>query len=83
LDEVSRDAQADAIGLFPEIEHERVGRYRTVNSPMTFKTAQVGPKGPAPFLGEHTREVLLGAGLDGEEIDALVNASVLRDPSLR
>ena len=83
LDEVSRDPQADAIGLFPEIEHERVGRYRTVNSPLVFKTAQVGPKGPAPFLGEHTREVLLGAGLDGEEIDVLVDAGVVRDPSLR
>jgi crotonobetainyl-CoA:carnitine CoA-transferase CaiB-like acyl-CoA transferase len=83
LDEVSRDAQAEAIGLFPEIEHERVGRYRTVNAPMRFKTAEVRPRGPSPFLGQHTREVLLGAGLDGEEIDALVTAGVVGDPSLR
>ena len=53
------------------------------HAPMRFKTAQVGPKGPAPFIGQHTREVRLGAGLDGEEIDALVDANVVGDPSLR
>ena len=79
LDEVTKDAQADAIGLFPELEHERVGRYRTVSAPMRFDTADVRPRGPSPALGQHTREVLEGAGFSGSEIADLVEAAAIAD----
>ena len=48
LDEVSKDPQAEAIGLFPTIEREVAGSYRTVRIPMRMPTAKIGPKGPAP-----------------------------------
>jgi crotonobetainyl-CoA:carnitine CoA-transferase CaiB-like acyl-CoA transferase len=72
LHEVASDAQAEAIGLFPEIESEQIGTYRSVGVPMRFATADVGPQGPAPAVGQHTRQILLDAGFDAAEIDALV-----------
>jgi len=78
LDEVARDAQADAIGMFPEIEHPDHGSYRSVRIPMRFEDADVGPRGPAPEVGEHTREVLVEAGLSEAEIDALAGAGAVR-----
>jgi crotonobetainyl-CoA:carnitine CoA-transferase CaiB-like acyl-CoA transferase len=77
LDEVVRDPQAEALGLFPTVEHPDRGAYRTVAMPMRFKTAPVGPKGPAPAVGAHTRAVLTGAGLEAAEIDDLVARGVV------
>ena len=71
LHEVASDPQAEAIGLFPEVDHPEIGRYRTVSVPMRFKTAEVGPRGPAPRLGEHTRSVLEAAGFSEAEIAGL------------
>jgi crotonobetainyl-CoA:carnitine CoA-transferase CaiB-like acyl-CoA transferase len=79
LDEVPRDAQAQAMGLFPELEHEQHGRYPTVSAPMRFQTAEVRPRGPSPALGQHTREVLESAGLSVSEIAGLVDAGVVAD----
>lgn len=72
LDEVSRDPQAEAIGMFPEIEHPELGTYRSVRAPMRFDGADVRPRGPAPALGQHTRSVLSEAGLTAREIEALL-----------
>jgi crotonobetainyl-CoA:carnitine CoA-transferase CaiB-like acyl-CoA transferase len=78
LDEVATDPQAEAIGMFPEIEHPERGRYRSVRAPMRFRDAEVQPRGPAPTLGEHTRAVLTDAGLSAEEIDALIAQGAIR-----
>jgi crotonobetainyl-CoA:carnitine CoA-transferase CaiB-like acyl-CoA transferase len=77
LDEVPGDPQAQAMDLFPELEHGEVGRYRTVRVPMHFKTADVRPRGHSPHLGQHTREVLQGAGLTADEVEALHDAGIV------
>ena len=77
LDEVAEDPQAHAIGMFPEIEHPELGPYRTVNAPMRFKNADVGPVRPAPELGADTRDVLRSAGLSDAEIAALIDQGVV------
>lgn len=71
LHEVANDPQAEAIGIFPEMEHGELGSYRTVAVPMRFSKAEVGPRGPAPRIGEHTRAVLEESGLTAAEIEAL------------
>ncbi|MDZ7668247.1 MAG: CoA transferase [Gammaproteobacteria bacterium] len=76
LDEVARDPQADAIGMFPSIEHPR-GSYRSVRAPMRFRDVEVKPRGPAPQVGEHSREVLAAAGFDAAEIQALLDGGAL------
>jgi crotonobetainyl-CoA:carnitine CoA-transferase CaiB-like acyl-CoA transferase len=77
LNEVAADPHADAIGLFPEIEHPELGAYRTVNAPMRFRDADVGPRAPAPAIGQHTRDVVKSLGLGDAEIDALIARRIL------
>ena len=77
LHEVASDPQADALGVFPTIHSPDIGPYRTVAAPMRFADVQVGPKGPAPKLGQHTREILSEAGHGIEEIEALVEQSAI------
>jgi crotonobetainyl-CoA:carnitine CoA-transferase CaiB-like acyl-CoA transferase len=77
LHEVASDPQAQAIGLFPDVEHAGIGSYRTVGIPMRFATADVKPRGPSPELGEHTRALLEELGLDAAAIDRLVDAAIV------
>ena len=72
LHEVVEDPHANAIGLFPELEHPERGTYRTVNVPMRFKTTDVRPRGPSPTTGEHTEQILREAGLSQAEIRELL-----------
>ena len=81
LHEVARDPQAEAIGVFPKLHNDAIGDYRTVNPPMRFKNADVRPRGPAPHIGEHSREVLIEAGFTDAEVDALVEARTVREGS--
>ncbi|MCP5178751.1 MAG: CoA transferase [Pseudomonadales bacterium] len=77
LDEVSRDPHAHAIGLFPEIEHPELGRYRTVNAPFRFATADVRPRGSAPTVGANTRAILAEAGYTEAEIQRLQGSGAI------
>ena len=72
LHEVATDAQAEALDTFPQLNSEEIGSYRTVAAPMRFGEADVSPRGPAPKLGQHTRQVLIDSGFTGEEVDSLV-----------
>ena len=72
LHEVATDAQAEALDTFPQLNSEEIGSYRTVAAPMRFGEADVTPRGPAPKLGQHTRQVLIDSGFTGEEVDSLV-----------
>lgn len=78
LHEVVEDPQAQAIGLFPSIRHPERGPYPTVNAPMRFDRADVRPRGPAPQLGEHTKEVLAGIGLSAGEAQTLFDQGVVK-----
>ena len=74
LHEVATDAQAEALNAFPQAQrNDEIGSYRTVAGSMRFGEADVTPRGPAPKLGQHTRQVLsIDSGFTGEEIDSLV-----------
>ena len=77
LHEVAADAQAAAINLFPEIDHEVMGAYRTVNIPMRFQTADVKPRHRSPLLGENTRSTLSAAGIDDATLTQLAADGVI------
>ena len=77
LHEVPEDPHAQAIDLFPTVEHPELGAYRTVSAPIRFATSEVRPRGPAPALGEHTREVLAGLGYANDDIQRLYDNSVV------
>lgn len=79
LHEVVGDAQAEAIGLFPELEHPAIGSYRTVASPLRFHTVDVGPSSSAPVLGADTRSALVNAGFSDDEVDELIAAGAVAE----
>jgi hypothetical protein len=62
--------------LFPIIDHQ-AGRFRTVAVPVHIDGADVGPRGAAPDIGQHTEEVLEAAGLTPGEVAALAAAGVI------
>ena len=70
--EVAADPHSAAVGTFPEVQHPSYGAFRTVAAPMRLRGQDLSPRGPAPDLGQHTREVLGELGLSGQELDALV-----------
>ncbi len=71
LTELANDPQAEAVGMFPEIEHPESGTFRTVATPIHIADAQITPRGPAPKLGQHTNDILADLGLSTTDIDAL------------
>jgi crotonobetainyl-CoA:carnitine CoA-transferase CaiB-like acyl-CoA transferase len=77
IHEVVSDPQAVEAGLFPTIEHPEYGPYRTVAIPMTFANTDVGPKGSAPTLGQHTKSVLLEAGFSEADVQALTDSGAV------
>jgi crotonobetainyl-CoA:carnitine CoA-transferase CaiB-like acyl-CoA transferase len=68
------DPQAEAAGCFVQTPDGKGGYYRAPAAPVRFPGADDGPKGPAPELGQHTREILAGVGYSAEEIEALLGA---------
>jgi crotonobetainyl-CoA:carnitine CoA-transferase CaiB-like acyl-CoA transferase len=81
LAELAGDPQAAAIGLFPEVVHPS-GNFRTVAVPLNIEGADIGPRGLAPDIGQHTAAVLQAAGLTAGEVLALAAAGVVGPPGL-
>ena len=77
LHEVPQDPHAIDLGMFPQIEHPDAGPYHTVNIPMRFANAEVGPKGPSPKVGEHTQQVLSDHGFSQEDIESMLAAGTI------
>jgi crotonobetainyl-CoA:carnitine CoA-transferase CaiB-like acyl-CoA transferase len=73
LAEVAEDPQVAAAGGIVDMPSKTPGEtFRSPAGPARFVGADEGPRGPAPALGEHTREILLAAGYSSEQIDALL-----------
>lgn len=68
LAELHEDAQVRHNQVFREIEHPVAGRLREARPAPRFSATPAAPGGPAPTVGEHTREVLGEIGLS-ERLD--------------
>jgi formyl-CoA transferase len=72
------DAQMIANGVFREIRHPKVGRLRTVDSPIWLRgTSKVEP-GLAPEIGENTVEVLQALGYSEAAIAELQRSGAVK-----
>lgn len=70
--------QPGAAGMIAEVDDRGGGLRRVVQSPYRFSAAAAGVRGPAPYRGEHNREVLAEwAGWDGPRLDALEASGAL------
>jgi formyl-CoA transferase len=71
--EALRDPQVEARGVLVEVEGRKFPR-----APMTLSKTPVEVKRGPPRIGQHTCEVLSGAGMTEEEIGVLVGIGAIR-----
>lgn len=78
LAEVAQDPQVYAAGGIQEMPSSSGGTFKTPGSPARFPGTEDGPSGPAPAMGEHTRETLASMGLSEADIDALYEKGIVK-----
>ncbi len=62
-DQTWEDPQVLARGMVAEVEHPIMGAMRTCAPPTKFSDMEFAVRSPAPWIGQHTAEVLREAGL--------------------
>jgi crotonobetainyl-CoA:carnitine CoA-transferase CaiB-like acyl-CoA transferase len=62
---------------FGTVEYPELPPVTVVEPPFKFTRSDAQVRGPAPEMGEHSREIVRELGLDEEAIDALMAANVL------
>ena len=77
LDKIPADRQMRASGALVPLDDTRAGATLTVSSPLWIEGQAKVPATMAPEVGEHTVEVLREAGIEGAEIDRLLQAGVI------
>jgi crotonobetainyl-CoA:carnitine CoA-transferase CaiB-like acyl-CoA transferase len=74
------DVQVEARGLVADVEHPIIGPMRTIGPPTKFSNLpDYGVRGPAPWLGQHTTELLTEIGLDRSRVEELYEQGVAFD----
>jgi CoA:oxalate CoA-transferase len=69
IDEIARDPQLEARGFWVELDHPEAGRLRYPGSGYEMSKTPVKLEHPAPLLGEHNQEILVGRlGYSEEEL---------------
>src|SRR6476660_4227978 len=76
--EILQNAQVVARGLIVEFDQPMVGRVRQPKPAARFEINQAVIGGPAPRVGEHTRDVLRDLGYDDGAIDKMVIEKSIR-----
>ncbi|MBI4198572.1 MAG: CoA transferase, partial [Chloroflexi bacterium] len=76
--DVARDPHVVYRGAITEVVHPVLGRLKTVDSPLRFSRTSASIGQPAPDLGQHTDEVLVGLlGVTPDELKGLRQEKVL------
>jgi crotonobetainyl-CoA:carnitine CoA-transferase CaiB-like acyl-CoA transferase len=64
-------------GLVTAVEHPRLGSYRGLRKPLKFSAAACPEPFAAPMQGQHTDEILTGAGYSADEVEKLRELGVI------
>ena len=78
-DETLADPHVVARDMVVDVDHPIIGPMRTVGTGARFSGLDFEVRGPAPWLGQHTREVLSERGVDEDEITRLFDDEVVFD----
>jgi crotonobetainyl-CoA:carnitine CoA-transferase CaiB-like acyl-CoA transferase len=78
-DEALADPHVQARGMVVEIEHPIIGAMRTIGTPAKFSETEYSVRGPAPWLGQQTTEILRETGIADREIARLYADGVVFD----
>ena len=77
LTEIGEQPHLEAVGMFPVLDHPSEGRIRQARPATKFSESPAGIHRMPPRLGEHSREVLLEAGLSEADIQSLVERKAI------
>ncbi|MQA93350.1 MAG: CoA transferase [Streptosporangiales bacterium] len=78
-EEALADPHTQARDMVTELEHPIIGTMRTISPPAKMAGVPIKVRNPAPWLGQHTAEVLEQHGFTGAEIETLVAEGVAFD----
>ncbi|MDQ6680755.1 MAG: CoA transferase [Pseudomonadota bacterium] len=78
-DEIMNDPHIKARDMVVDIEHPKIGPMKTLGLPLKSTGELTAIRKPAPWLGQHTDEVLRAIGYGAAEIDALFASGVVYD----
>ncbi len=81
LDEALTSELVSEREMVVELEQPSLGTVRQLGIPVKLSRTPGAVERPAPALGEHTEEVLREAGLDPEEVSALISSGDAAGPS--
>jgi crotonobetainyl-CoA:carnitine CoA-transferase CaiB-like acyl-CoA transferase len=77
--QILADPHIAARRMVVEMDHPKIGRMKAMGIPVKSTGELLAIREPAPWLGQHTDEVLKGVGYDATEIEVLHAAGVLHD----
>ncbi|MBI2469074.1 MAG: CoA transferase [Candidatus Rokubacteria bacterium] len=77
--QVFADPQVKALGLVEEVHHPVHGPMRLLGQPVCLHRTPAKVTAPSPLPGQHTREVLRGAGYDAAAIERLFAEGVVAE----
>ncbi|MGH8868800.1 MAG: CaiB/BaiF CoA transferase family protein [Actinomycetes bacterium] len=78
-EETLNDPHVQARDMVVDLEHPIIGPMRTIGTGAKFSDLDFTVRGPAPWLGQHTAEVLRERGLDADEVARLFDDGVVFD----
>ena len=78
-DQALNNEHSRARNMVVELDHPIIGRMRTLGNPVKSTTELSRSRAPAPWLGQHSGEVLKQVGYAEEEIGALFEEGVIYD----
>jgi crotonobetainyl-CoA:carnitine CoA-transferase CaiB-like acyl-CoA transferase len=76
--EIVKNEQVVARGIITELDQPGVGRIRQPKPAAQFSVNQSAIKGPAPRIGEHSRDVLRELGYSDAEIEKMIADKAVR-----
>jgi len=77
--EIMQDAHIKARNMVVDMDHPIIGRMKTIGLPIKSTGELTTIRKPAPWLGQHSAEVLRSIGYAGVDIDALFAGGVVYD----
>ena len=78
-EQIMQDAHIKARNMVVEMEHPIIGRMKTIGMPLKSTGELTAIRAPAPWLGQHSEEILRAIGYAGTEVAALFADGVVYD----
>lgn len=77
VDQVLSDPQTLERDMVIQQDHPVLGKVKLTNLPFRFSDCDTSPSGPAPLLGQHSREIAVELGYSDADIAAMQSDGVL------